>query len=132
MVAHESGLSHPTTALGRWARRIVSEDSVHSMTSLPAAVHPFPESKNLTVVLVAETTGRKKEHRAPPQPIVLRLHAYDRKPIEEWHDPTVEIRKSIDLPIPTTVSCLSHSPAPQGLPKEVKRYTVLLRHVEGG
>jgi hypothetical protein len=53
MVAHESGLSHPTTALGRWARRIVSEDSVHSVASLSAAVHPFPESKNLTVVLVA-------------------------------------------------------------------------------
>ena len=27
MVAHECGLSHPTTALGLWARRIVSEDS---------------------------------------------------------------------------------------------------------
>ncbi len=54
MVAHESGLSHPTAALGLWARRIVSEDSVHSIAPLSAAVHPFPESKNLGVVLVAE------------------------------------------------------------------------------
>jgi hypothetical protein len=44
MVAHESGLYHPKIALDRWARRIVSEDSVHSIASLSAAVHPFPES----------------------------------------------------------------------------------------
>jgi hypothetical protein len=132
MVAHESGLSHPMTALGRWARRIVSEDSVHSMTSLPAAVHPFPESKNLTVVLVAETTGAQKKNCALPEPIVVRLRPHDRKPIEERHDPAGEIRKSIDLPIPTAVSCLSHCPAPQGLPKEIKRHAILLRHIESG
>lgn len=57
MVAHESGLSHPTIALDRWAWRIVSEDSIHPIASLPTAVHPFPESKNLMVVLGAETTG---------------------------------------------------------------------------
>jgi len=107
MVAHESGLSHPTTALGHWARRIVSEDSVHSVASLSAAVHPFPESKNLTVVLVAQTTGCQKKHCASPEPIVRRLHANDREPIKEGHDPAAEIRKSIHLPIPATISCLS-------------------------
>jgi hypothetical protein len=53
MVAHESGLSHPTTALGRWAWRIVSEDSIHPVAPLSTAVHPFPESQNLVVVIVA-------------------------------------------------------------------------------
>jgi hypothetical protein len=76
------------------------------MASLSAAVHPFPESKNLTVVLVTQVTGREDEHCALPKPIILRLHAHDRKPIKERHDPAGEIRKSIDLPIPTAVSCL--------------------------
>lgn len=57
MVAHESGLSHPETALGLRAWRIVSEDSIHSVASLPTAVHPFPESKNLVVVTVAQAIG---------------------------------------------------------------------------
>ena len=43
MVAHESGLSHPTTALGQWARRIVSEDSIRATL---AAVAPSPESSD--------------------------------------------------------------------------------------
>jgi len=94
MVAHESGLSHPTAALGQWARRIVSEDSVHSMSSLPASVHPFPESKNLTVVSVAQTTGGQKKNCLLPAPIVLRLRSHDRKPIEEGHDPVNKIGKS--------------------------------------
>jgi hypothetical protein len=34
----------PPAALGRLARRIVSEDSVHCVASLSASVHPFPES----------------------------------------------------------------------------------------
>src|ERR1700704_2671701 len=104
MVAHESGLSHPTTALGRWAWRIVSEDSIHSMASLPTVVHPFPESKNLVIVLVAQTTGAQKENSFLPKPIVLSLRSHDRKPIEERHDLAGQIRKSIDLPIPTAVS----------------------------
>src|ERR1035437_1397761 len=65
MVAHESGLSHPTIALDQWARRIVSEDSVHSVASLPASVHPFPESKNLDVISVAQTAGRKEPKLRP-------------------------------------------------------------------
>jgi hypothetical protein len=55
MVAHESGLSHPAAALGQWAWRIVSEDSIHPIAPLSTAVHPFPESKNLVVVLVGQT-----------------------------------------------------------------------------
>jgi hypothetical protein len=122
----------PETALGRRARRIVSEDSVHSMASLSASVHPFPESKNLSVVLVAETTGDKKQNSASPQPIVLRLLSDDRKPIDERHDPAGEIGKSIDLPIPATVSCLTQRPAAEYLSKEIKRRAVMLRYVEGG
>src|SRR5437660_5165923 len=94
----------PAAALGRWARRIVSEDSVHSVASLSTAVHPFPESKNLGVVLVIQGTGDEEHDGAPPQPVVLRLLPYDRKPIEEWHDPVDEIGKSIDLPIPSAAS----------------------------
>jgi hypothetical protein len=106
MVAHESGLSHPTIALDRWAWRIVSEDSIHPMASLPTAVHPFPESKNLVVVLVAEITGAQKENCLPPKPVVLRLRPHDRKTIEEGHDPAGKLGKSVDLPIPAAVSCL--------------------------
>ena len=132
MVAHESGLSHPTVALDLWARRIVSEDSVHSIASLSASVHPFPESKNLNVVLVAESTGGKKQNSASPLPIVLHLLSHDRKAIEERHDPAGKIGESIDLPIPPTVSCLSHSSAVEGLSKEIQRLTVVLRHIESG
>ena len=102
------------------------------MTSLPAAVHPFPESKNLTVVLIAETTGIEKMNCTLPEPIVLRLRPHDRKPIEARHDPAGEIRKSIDLPIPTAVSRLSHRPAPQTYSKEIQRHAIVLRHIESG
>jgi hypothetical protein len=112
VVAHESGLSHPILALERWARRIVSEDSIHSVASLSAAIHPFPESKNRGVVLVTQTTGRQKRYCAPPQPVVLCFLAHDRKPIEERHDTRGEIGKSIDIPIPTIVSCRRSPPQP--------------------
>jgi hypothetical protein len=102
------------------------------MSSLPASVHPFPESKNLTVVLVAQTTGSQKENCLLPAPIILRLRSHDRKPIKEGHDSVDQIEKSIDLPIPTAGSCLPHRPATQGLPKEIQWYAIVLRHVEGG
>src|ERR1039457_6004925 len=108
MVAHESGLYHPTTTLGRWAWRIVSEDSIHPIASLPTSVHPFPESKNLVVVLIAQTTVREPRYCAPPQTVVLRLLSNNRKPIEEGHNSAPEIRKSIDLPIPAAVARLAH------------------------
>jgi len=57
MVAHESGLSHLASALSQRARRIVSEDSAHAIAPVPASVHPFPESKNLGVRLVATARG---------------------------------------------------------------------------
>ena len=131
MVAHESGLSHPMTALGRWARRIVSEDSIHSITSLPTAVHPFPESKNLVVVLIAQTASREQRYRAPPQPEILCLLSQDRKPIKERYDLDRLIRKSIDLPIPTAVASPPQTAAPESLPKEIQRHTVVLRNIEG-
>src|ERR1700722_4164638 len=98
MVAHESGLSHPTTALGLWARRIVSEDSIHPIAPLPTTVHPFPESKNLMVVLVAQTAGGEQHHCLSPQPEVLRLLPHDRKLVEERHNAVGELGKSVDLP----------------------------------
>src|SRR5664280_2807789 len=130
MVAHESGLSHPTIALDRWARRIVSEDSVHSMASLPASVHPFPESKNLDVISVAQTSGRKEPNCAPPQPVVLCLQSHDRKAIEERQDPADQMGESVDLPIPTDVSRPSQVPTPKGLSKELQGNAILLRDVE--
>jgi hypothetical protein len=57
-VAREIGLSHPTPMLLGWGRRIVSEDSGHSVHPLPAAVHPFSESKNRAVLGVAQGPGR--------------------------------------------------------------------------
>jgi hypothetical protein len=131
MVAHESGLSHPTTALGRWAWRIVSEDSIHPITSLPTTVHPFPESKNLMVVLVAQTAGRKKRYCASPQLEVLCLLSHDRKSVEEGSNTIGEIRKSIDLPIPPTIARLTQRAAPKSLSKEIQRHAVVLRNVEG-
>src|SRR6266849_8589658 len=86
MVAHESGLSHPVVALDRRARRIVSEDSAHSITSLSAAVHPFSESKNAGVICVAQTPSSKKHDNASPRPVVICLLSDDRKPIEERQD----------------------------------------------
>src|ERR1700757_1918634 len=113
MVAHESGLSHPTVALDPWARRIVSEDSIHSIAPLPTTIHPFPESKNLVVVKIAQTAGRvKKRHCASPQPIAPSLLPHDRKPIEERDDLGSELRKSVDLPIPAMISRLSQRPTP--------------------
>lgn len=126
MVAHESGLSHPTAALGRRAWRIVSEDSIHPMTSLPTAVHPFPESKNLVVVLIAKTSTREQRYCASPETVVLCLRSHDRKTIEEGHDTASQIGESIDLPIPAAVPRLTHGPAPQGLPKEIQRRTIVL------
>jgi hypothetical protein len=132
MVAHESGLSHPAIALDRRAWRIVSEDSIHPMASLSTAVHPFPESKNLVVVLVAQTTGSEKDNCLLPEPEVLRLHSHDRKSIEERHDSVGQIGKSVDLPIPTSVSRPSERPTTQCLSKEVQWLAIMLRHVEGG
>src|ERR1700682_2712310 len=132
MVAHESGLSHLVAALGHRARRIVSEDSIHPIASLSTAVHPFPESKNLMVVLVAEVVGREQRYCASPQPIVLRLLSHDRKPIEERHNAAGEIEKSVDLPIPATVARLAQSPAPEGHMKQIQRDAIVLRDVEGG
>src|ERR1700730_11618760 len=86
MVAHESGLSHPVVALDRRARRIVSEDSVHAIASLSAAVHPFSESKNSGVFSVAQTASSKKQDSASPQLVVLCLLSDNRKPIEERQD----------------------------------------------
>ena len=101
------------------------------MTSLSTSVHPFPESKNLAVVLVAQTTGDEKQYSASPKPVILCLLPHDRKPIEEGHDPVGEIGKSIDLPIPTAISRPPHTSAVEGLPKEIQRHAVVLRDVEG-
>jgi hypothetical protein len=80
MVAHESGLSHPTITLDRWAWRIVSEDSIHPVAPLPTTIHPFPESKNLVIVLVAETAGVRQDNRVLPQPEVPSLRSHDHRP----------------------------------------------------
>src|SRR2546421_12719101 len=99
MVAHESGLSHLAAAPGLRARRIVSEDAIHPIASLPTTIHPFPESKNVVVVLVAQTAGREERDSALPEPVVICLLSHDREPVEERHDSAGKIRKSIDLPI---------------------------------
>ena len=48
MVAHEIGLSHPSSSIWR-VRRIVSEDSLHRVSPLPTVVHPLPEVQHLQV-----------------------------------------------------------------------------------
>lgn len=111
MVAHESGLSHLVVAPDSRAWRIVSEDSIHSILSLPTTVHPFPESKNLVIVTVALTTISQQRQGAALELEVFSLHTNERKPLEERHDPVAEIGQSIDLPTPATISCLPHRAA---------------------
>ena len=130
MVAHESGLSHPAAALGLRARRIVSEDSIHSIASLSTAIHPFPESKNLTVVLVAEASAGEDAHRAPPQAEVPGLRPNERVPLEEGHDAAAEVGEAIDLPVPAAVPGSARGAAAQRLPEQIERCPIVLRDVE--
>src|SRR2546429_5600891 len=90
----------PTPALGRQARRIVSEDSIHSIASLSATIHPFPESQNLAVVSVAHYVRGQEHDSLSPQPVVLGLLSQHGKAVKEWHNSAGEITKVVDLPIP--------------------------------
>lgn len=132
MVAHESGLSHPTTALGRWAWRIVSEDSIHPIAPLPTAVHPFPESQNLVVVIVAET--HQQSRAAQPR------YSTAESPPPSAPRPEIDRRRArscrldlrvVDLPIPAAITSPTHRTAAKGLPKQIQWRAIALRHVEG-
>jgi hypothetical protein len=106
---------------------MASEDSVHPVSPLAAAVHPFPESKNLTVVLVTEASAGEDAHRAPPQAEVLGLRPYEREPLEEGHNAVAEVGQSIDLPVPAAVPGAAHSATAERLAEELERSPILLR-----
>ena len=90
-VAREIGLSHPTPMLLGWGRRIVSEDSGHSVHPLPAAVHPFSESKNRAVLGVAQGALDEQADGLQPGLEVLRLLAYEHKALEERDDAPLQV-----------------------------------------
>jgi hypothetical protein len=134
MVAHESGLSHPPAALGQWAWRIVSEDSIHSIAPLSTPIHPFPESQNLVVVLIAQTISRRRRYKRPSA--------------SGSHSPPIPDRPSIDE---STIRGNHHQKAcrppnerqlpgayraqrasADRLPKEIELHAIMLRNVEGG
>jgi hypothetical protein len=109
----------PTPALGHQARRIVSEDSIHSIASLSATIHPFPESQNLAVVSVAHYVRGKEHDSLSPQPVVLCLLSQHGKAVKEWHNSAGEITKAVDLPIPAVVATPSQRTAAEPCPEIV-------------
>src|SRR6266576_3725953 len=111
---------------------MASEDSIHPIAPLSTAVHPFPESKNLGVVLVRQDRLRQQVGDLAPQREVLRLLADERKPLEEGDDALAVVREAVDLPVPAAVAGDSHRPAAERLAKQIERSPILLRDVEGG
>jgi hypothetical protein len=110
---------------------MASEDSVHSVCSLTAAVHPLAESKNRTAIRVRYDRLEKQPNCSAPQLEVGRLRAYERKPLEEGHDALPLVREAVHLPIPAAVAGATHRPASQGLPKQIEWLPIVLGDVEG-
>ena len=110
---------------------MASEDSIHSIAPLSAAVHPFPESKNRGVVLIRQDRLRQQVDDLAPQREVLSLLADERKSLEKRHDALAVVGEAIDLPVPAAVAGDPHRPAAKRLAEEIERGPIMLRDVEG-
>src|SRR5207248_6718877 len=111
--------------------RIVSEDSLHRITSLSTVVHSFTESKNVGVVGVRDDWLRQDRSRAPEALEVISLRPHQRKALKERHDHGLDVGQSIDFPVPAAIAGLPHASAAERLVEEVERRSISLRHVEG-
>ncbi len=103
------------------------------MASLPTAVHPFPESKNLVVVLIAQTDRRAEQANCVlPKPDSH--FAFAPTTGNRSKNGTIRLARSesrltsqYQPPFPACRSV----PQPESLPKEIQRLAILLRDVEG-
>src|SRR6266511_3339121 len=110
---------------------MVSEDSLHRVAALAAAVHRLSKSQNGDVARIRQASTLQDRYGVPEAREVLGLGPDEREALEERNDAFADIAEVVDLPIPTAVAGSSHASTAQRVAKELQRSPVLLRHVEG-
>jgi hypothetical protein len=91
---------------------MVSEDSLHRVAALAAAVHRLAKSQYCDIVRVRQASARQDRHRVPEALEVLGLGSNESEPLEEWHDAAADLAEVVDLPVPTAIAGFLIVPQP--------------------